>query len=201
MSLNEIGRKQAELNAEKLKNENIEYIFSSPLIRAVETAKICASKIGVNFEIIDSLSEFSTYDETCVGLTRDEITKKIECVDLGITSVDLEIIEKIKKEQGDSISVSSKDWVRANEDEALMDWKPLYGCETKREARNRILNAVLDICLKTNYKKIAISTHGTLLREFLRACNFKDKSKIKNCEAIRVKYIVLSNEIQIIERF
>ncbi|MBI2439181.1 MAG: class I tRNA ligase family protein [Candidatus Moranbacteria bacterium] len=51
--LNETGREQARLTAEKLAAENIGVIFSSHLSRAHETAKIIGKKIGVDEIIID----------------------------------------------------------------------------------------------------------------------------------------------------
>lgn len=45
--LTERGRKQAELLARELKKESIDFIFSSPLKRAFETAKIIGDHLGI----------------------------------------------------------------------------------------------------------------------------------------------------------
>ena len=169
--LNEAGVEQAFKNAEKLKNKGIEFLYTSPLKRAYQTAKILANEINVELEIVENLKEFSTYDETCIGLTRSEIKNKI-----GVAEYK----------------------ARDNEKDALMDWRPL-NCETKREARNRIFNTVNEICKNTPYNTIAISTHGNILRELLRACDYQDDCKLKNCEVVEVEYdndkIIIKNRV------
>ena len=52
-SLTELGRKQAQSAAQKLKANNIEIIYSSPLKRAYETARIVAGELGVDEIIAD----------------------------------------------------------------------------------------------------------------------------------------------------
>ena len=47
--LNENGIKQAEKNAEKLKDFGIEIVFSSPLKRAYKTSEILAKKINKKY--------------------------------------------------------------------------------------------------------------------------------------------------------
>lgn len=47
VDLNETGRKQAKCLIEKLKDKNLEIIFSSPLVRAYHTAEIAAGGLGV----------------------------------------------------------------------------------------------------------------------------------------------------------
>ena len=46
--LNQTGRRQAEATMKKLKGKAIHGIFSSPLIRALETAQIIAQGLGYN---------------------------------------------------------------------------------------------------------------------------------------------------------
>jgi valyl-tRNA synthetase len=57
--LNEIGKKQAQATAERLKNENIDIIVSSPLLRAKETAEIIAKATGASVIIDERLQERS----------------------------------------------------------------------------------------------------------------------------------------------
>lgn len=52
-SLTELGRQQAKTVAEKLKDDDIEIIYSSPLKRAYETARIIASELGIDEVISD----------------------------------------------------------------------------------------------------------------------------------------------------
>lgn len=53
--LNEEGRKEAEIAAEKLKKVKFSHVFSSPLVRAIETARTVVS--GVNPIIDERLIE------------------------------------------------------------------------------------------------------------------------------------------------
>ena len=56
--LTEKGVAQAEELAEKLSNRKIVKIYTSPILRAQETASILASKFGVEFEVADALREY-----------------------------------------------------------------------------------------------------------------------------------------------
>ena len=52
------GLTQAEETAERLKNEKIDYIFTSPFIRTLQTASAVAEKKGMSFNIEKGLSEW-----------------------------------------------------------------------------------------------------------------------------------------------
>ena len=51
--LTELGRQQAKIAAEKLKGNKIDIIYTSPLKRAYETARIVAGVLGVDEVILD----------------------------------------------------------------------------------------------------------------------------------------------------
>ena len=55
--LNEKGMEQAQKVKVQLKNETIDLILCSPLVRAVETAKIINSGRNIPIEIAEKLSE------------------------------------------------------------------------------------------------------------------------------------------------
>lgn len=55
VDLNAVGCAQAEVLIEKLKDKNIEVIFSSPLIRAYHTAQIAASGLGIDVVVCPAL--------------------------------------------------------------------------------------------------------------------------------------------------
>lgn len=55
--LTAVGVKQAEELAEKLKGNDIEFIYSSPLIRALHTAETVANRLGVPVEVREELRE------------------------------------------------------------------------------------------------------------------------------------------------
>lgn len=70
------GRKQLERTAQDLfeKNENIEVIFSSPLIRAKESAEIIQKYLNCDIEIVDNLRE--RHYGILTGLTKKEALEK-----------------------------------------------------------------------------------------------------------------------------
>ncbi|MCK4554659.1 histidine phosphatase family protein [Candidatus Parcubacteria bacterium] len=73
ISLNAVGRQQAERLAEKIKKLKVDLIISSPLKRAVETAEIIkpdAHKIIINPHFIER--SFGVYE----GLTKNEAKKE-----------------------------------------------------------------------------------------------------------------------------
>lgn len=170
VELNETGIQQAEKLALSLQNKGIEKIYSSNLKRAQHTATILNNLIKVDLEIVNGLEEFSFYDETLYGLTRKEAQELVG-------------YDKFK--------------VFQNEKDALLDWRPLK-CSTKREARERIFKTVFSICQTDNHNTIAISSHANILREFLRALNFNDDSKLLNCETIEAEFE--NGNIEIIKR-
>jgi 2,3-bisphosphoglycerate-dependent phosphoglycerate mutase len=56
--LTRTGREQAAALADKLQDRAITCIFTSPLLRAIETSIIVASRLGVEYEVTDALREF-----------------------------------------------------------------------------------------------------------------------------------------------
>lgn len=52
------GREQATTLADKLRERAITRIYSSPLLRAIETSVIVANRLGVAYEVTDALREF-----------------------------------------------------------------------------------------------------------------------------------------------
>ncbi|MDD2494058.1 MAG: histidine phosphatase family protein [Tissierellia bacterium] len=57
VELSDLGRKQALQAGQNLREYNISRIFTSPLIRACETAKIIGEQININIEVINNLIE------------------------------------------------------------------------------------------------------------------------------------------------
>ncbi len=55
--LTELGRRQAEALADSLSDVSLAGIYSSPIMRAEQTAQIVASRIGLPVEIVDALRE------------------------------------------------------------------------------------------------------------------------------------------------
>jgi broad specificity phosphatase PhoE len=52
------GREQAVALADRLRNPGITHIFSSPLLRAIETTVILAYRLEIDYEVVDALREY-----------------------------------------------------------------------------------------------------------------------------------------------
>ncbi len=74
LPLNERGREQAKLLAERLRGERIEAIYVSDLSRAYETARIIAETLGQEVKSLASLREVDTGVWT--GLTFEEVESR-----------------------------------------------------------------------------------------------------------------------------
>lgn len=72
--LTEEGRRQAEALAELVAAENVDTIYSSPLIRALETARIVAARTGLEVSELDDLREVDTGSWS--GLSRAEVQER-----------------------------------------------------------------------------------------------------------------------------
>ncbi len=72
--LTEQGRRQVEYAAKDLKNIQVDKVVVSPVIRAVETAKIVCSEIGREYEIDERLYEIEL--GKLVGMNFDEVMSK-----------------------------------------------------------------------------------------------------------------------------
>jgi broad specificity phosphatase PhoE len=69
--LNEAGRLQARELAELLRGEGASVIYTSPLRRASETARIVAERIGLDAQALEALREIDVGDWQ--GLTIDDV--------------------------------------------------------------------------------------------------------------------------------
>jgi broad specificity phosphatase PhoE len=56
--LTQTGRRQAGTLARKLEDQSIAYIYSSPVLRAIETTVIVANHLGVEYEVTEALREY-----------------------------------------------------------------------------------------------------------------------------------------------
>ena len=74
VELSDLGIKQALKAGQNLRKYNISNIFTSPLIRAQETAKIIGGQINIGVEIVNALIEvnFGIFE----NMTWEEITKE-----------------------------------------------------------------------------------------------------------------------------
>jgi len=72
--LNEAGRKQAEMLGGYLGQEEVDFIYSSPLKRAVETAMAIASRRKLEVNAVENLTDFHFGDWQ--GLSRSEVAEQ-----------------------------------------------------------------------------------------------------------------------------
>jgi broad specificity phosphatase PhoE len=72
--LTELGRKQAHALAGLVAGQNVEAIYSSPLERALETARIVADRTGLDVMTRDDLREVDTGSWS--GLSRAEVKER-----------------------------------------------------------------------------------------------------------------------------
>jgi broad specificity phosphatase PhoE len=56
--LTQKGREQASLLAQKLQSQPISHIYSSPVLRAIETTVILANQLCVDYEVTEALREY-----------------------------------------------------------------------------------------------------------------------------------------------
>jgi broad specificity phosphatase PhoE len=72
--LNEAGRRQAGELAERLRDEGLTAVYTSPLRRAAETADIVAEHLGLEAEELEALREIDVGDWQ--GLTVDDVRER-----------------------------------------------------------------------------------------------------------------------------
>jgi broad specificity phosphatase PhoE len=60
--LTQKGRQQALVLAQQLQTESITRIYSSPVLRAIETTVILANQLGVEYEVTEALREYDLGD-------------------------------------------------------------------------------------------------------------------------------------------
>ena len=68
------GREQVADAAKQLKTIKIDKIFASPVIRAIETAKIVCDTLGMDYEVDERLYEIEL--GKLVGMNYEEVTTK-----------------------------------------------------------------------------------------------------------------------------
>ena len=73
-ALTDLGRRQAAELAERLANVEIDAIYSSDLLRAIETAAPVAKQLGLPLRTLAELREVDV--GTWAGLTRDEVAER-----------------------------------------------------------------------------------------------------------------------------
>lgn len=139
IDLNETGMMQALELVSRVRNLNLEVIFSSDLIRAHRTGKTVAEALNIPIHFDSRLREMS-YGEA-EGMIYSEAIEKF----------------------GDEI------WTQLQSFKKEYDSVGFPGGETRQSSRNRFLNVLNEIISSTNYRIIGLSTHGGALRNVLQS--------------------------------
>ncbi len=148
--LTELGQSQLEKTAQSLVGKGIEVIFTSPLIRAQESAAIIAEATHAPVEIRDGLQE--RHYGVLTGLTKAEALEKYP------------------------------DVVEAHKDPRITD----PGGESYEDFQTRILASFKGIAA-TDYKTVAIVSHGGPIKQILAFLQKSIPEKLRDGEIIEVK--------------
>lgn len=136
----EIGREQARLLGQRLKNYDIDAIYASNLIRAYETAKIAAKELTNSVGV-------SAFMEV-------KIREGLRETDFGELTYQLDSDIKVKyKEFMESRYYAEEDWAYP-------------GGESGKTVYERA-KKVLDEIIQSGYKNVAVVTHGGTIRVLL----------------------------------
>ena len=153
IALNDAGREQARILAESLRGEGIELVLSSDLERARETAAAVANATGVPMIVDADLRE--THIGQAEGLTGTEI-----------------------------IAHFGEDAWRRWHSLEPEGWTYAFpGGETKAQAHGRMKSALERLLLSVKQNKIAVCSHGGVLRRFIHRIKpeLQEPVSIGNC--------------------
>ena len=133
-SLNQEGRRQAHELSDSLKGTAFDVIFSSPLKRVLETAKVVAE------------------GRTAKILTRDELKER----DFGSLS------GKTQQEAAEILGITVEK-MRAADYEQKFDYRP-FGGESAAEVRTRFLKFIEEVKRDYAGKRVLVVTHAGISR-------------------------------------
>ena len=160
--LNNVGHAQATELAEKLATAAIGAVYSSPLARAMETARAVANKIGVPIITDVRLMERNN------GKLHGHI----------VHGTDNPAEYKMDYNQLELFFPVSQ----LNDN----NWRP-DGGESRAECWARGQAAITDIAQATPYDTIAVSTHSVIMRGILDLVGMGD-TKINNCDYVKLNW-------------
>ena len=159
--LNEVGKQQAMLLANKMLDFPIEVIITSDLERALLTGTMVAEKKGVPLILDPRLREMS-YGEAEGMLYED-----------AVATYGAELWQKLQSFKRDNDHVG------------------FPGGESRKISRDRFHAALIELIEKTNYQSFGISTHGGALRNILHSFLPEDHQMlpIPNCVVYKCEYL------------
>ena len=152
--LNETGHKQAQNLAQKLQPEKLDIIYSSPMIRARETAQTVASVSKIPVEVMPGLEEVH-YGEA-EGMYSEEAHQKYADI--------FAVIQDQTNPQWREVHIPGAESVRMS-------------CERIEKTLHRIKQE----CEERGCSKVGIATHGALMYNLYQKLFGQDR-KFDNCE-------------------
>lgn len=169
VSLNETGRQQALLLAQKLLHLPIDIVVSSDLERAYSTGGIVALTKGIPIVVDHRLREMS-YGEA-EGMLYDDAIK----------------------------SFGPELWEHFQTFERKYDHIGFPGGETRKIVRERFHQALIELVETTNHQTIGISTHGGALRNILHSFLPEDHLMlpIPNCVVYKCEFIAATKSFKV----
>lgn len=169
--LNAKGKKECTTLRKKLEKVKIEKVFTSPLKRAKDTAKIAFPKKNVCVE--KELTERSYGDAE--GITREELAKRIE-----------KKHPAAAKELRESKARTTKIMKAINH---VLSFEKIGG-ESLPSIKKRSYGTVMKLLSKNRGKAVAIVTHCEYIKAFLSATYKKDYSvfPVPTGSIIKVKF-------------
>lgn len=158
--LNETGIAQAAELSTRLANTHLEVIYTSPLLRAKQTAQAVADKSNIQIITDDRLKERNN------GVLQGHIVHGTDNPDEYQTDYNqLELFLPV---------------AQLNDN----NWKP-DGGESRTECWVRAQKAITDIVKNSPYDTIAVSTHSVVMRGILNMVGMNDE-RIGNCEYVKL---------------
>ena len=158
--LNSNGVQQAESLAEELRSFALDVLFSSDLVRAYQTSKIISARLDLPIFTSDGLREVDV--GAAEGLGYDETVKRFG----------EESISRWRSSLPVDLSFAFPDG------------------ETKLEALERVQRAIGDFLQNTGAVRVAIVSHGMLIRTFLQHIfpELDMPSVLSNCGYVPLSY-------------
>ena len=141
--LNNNGIAQARILADKLSDLHLEYIYSSPLSRALKTAQIVADKNNIKIISEQNLSEWN------LGIFCGHIVRITDLPKNTPVDFNKDIIQVPRALLSDD------------------DFVPEHG-ESYNMFKKRVRDAIMNIVKNTNAQNIGIASHGGVIKALIR---------------------------------
>ncbi len=156
--LNNNGLSQARELANKLKEEPIEMFFTSPLVRAIQTAEIVNKFHKVRMLKVNDLKEIDYGDAS--GMKKSEAVIKYSNIFNNWMAEDFHSSRNMRIPNG----------------------------ESKEEFFNRVNGAFLSIVKENEFSCAAVASHSGVIWNFIRYSIGKDVKTVNHCTAYSIFY-------------